>query len=698
MFSQLDAKNVPRTGATLVPAGLGSSYVALVDELRSREARWCLPLPVHASSAATQRLVREAGLELPTWERPLPSSEGRSAEDVIDAWEVPRFADSGRGHVIAGRDSSLAWPAIVFAAVHGRSIALVDDVTSAIAPAAARAPSSITVWLAPEQITWTLTSALLSKHDSSRIPFGFVTGRNPIEVWSWLFRRSLATELYRDYRGILVVDDDAARDTEMPAKADVFAHDEVDSERFEQFSQRSDDVALMRLHSRESCGRLGTGLLCGRAEHEPDDWSNRVVPGCAGGRPCIWTADPRFSGMLEIGKMRAAHLVIASCASLRLAHAMTDFYYSLGLTAFAGTARSYVSATRMVCSGQQMLALATQLVLMGESIGCLTLHMNEFLEHTRNDLPTFVMLGDPEDRPGLAAPSELPPRFESLVNLDSTAHHPSRARGLSSPSSGDTAVIHGRLRAADTAGVLLESWTTALDGSATRDVLAQLSAEIVGDLGRIDQRDSLWLSNAYPRRHHEIHSYSECESCRQRVIHYRRELFGGEHRFMGICERCGIIFDGPSLELRCRLICPEHVIAGESFDFGVEVENVAATSVIAASLSISQGDSFGWLDLPRIWMASPPLESRVSWRTSLLIPASLPALVHNVRAFVLVDGELWALSQPIISGGRPAGVSMAVDHRDRRELETHRPDAASANRPSAHGETSRARGTARRQR
>lgn len=658
-----------------IPNTEGRTIAGTIAQARRQLGEWVVPLLPGKTSAGTAHLLDHAGMSALRRIK-VPITEALDAEGLALDLGAAAGSGPGEGAVIALDNEAFAWPAAIFAAACKRSFRLVDDLQQAIRQTKRDGARSLTLFAPPSEFTPSRLDLLHDSTDTPHIPFGIVTGRDDDEVWSWLLRRMFATQLYREHQGIAVYGSDSEVGF-FDSEAGFHSESDADSQTLEELTEAQRDSVILKFHTKESCGFFGRGIICGLPDREPrfEAGASSAAPGCVSGKRCLWGSQAR----LPFQQIDAAHLLSLSCSSLRLGAHLTDLNYSLGLNAFAGRVRSYISPTRFVFVDKLVTYFAYRLYRSGESLGSIASYLNAFVKFTSSDFPCFALLGDPEDRPRLEAcegesiASQL--EFKALCKTmrDSPGNHFSLAdvrleqdanwerRAQSQPEQHEPVTqpydtILNNLRMFDQfnffiGGLKEIPHEVHRDKQADERLLLKLFEQLVSQWAMMDAQKSFWLSNFYTTNEpfHLISRSGACPYCGETVNQHKvGDLQAGWSRLIHICPRCGIIADVPTTEITYRLDAPERVTPGQSFVIDLELNGLEETHIVGCAVSLNHSLAFGWKEFPQTWVERTYQKRALTWRKSVTIPESFPAMVYHLRAFLLLDGVPWFLSRPLI--------------------------------------------------
>ena len=649
----------------LSPACTSGAILArgAVDAYRRFGVRRLL-LPDADGAGRTLALVRGSVVPVIHSEPPKDELTGDADRIAMELGAAPPDR-SDVGVVICPEGHAFQWPAAVFAGFFRRRLRPASDLREAIRDELRRGPRSVTLFAPVASLDPVTLSSLWPPDAPGETLAGVVTGRNENEVWAWLVRRTFAENLYQDHRKLFALGGETWGETHHPDDA-VVTEGAMTAGDIARLTHSVWDTVALQFHSKESCGLLGPGLFCGLPDHDLRLGPGEIaaLPGCVRTGACIWGDRPR----VRMAAIRAAHLCVISCSSLRFALHLADLRCSLGLAAFAGSIRSMISPIRFTFSIPILPMLMYEILHCGTHTGRVAADLNRVMHHFRIDRSPYVLLGDPED---LVMAERALRRKDVFTQLDFSGaldEKPMTSTGgdiHSAPSDfideqRRIVIARDNLRVHEEAGFfpirldelpVAETAGNTTAGPNARDELCTKMVQIARKWAEEDCKHSYWLTQKYGLMRGYFHRWQStgvCRVCKEICQVYSRGIPGEWLRFVEICARCGLISDLPDVGFEANLIAPPTALSGSSFEATLVIRTKSASSMIAASISVSHAWQFGWHDLPTVF--ADPITSCPTRRfvTTLSVPPSTPALIYHLRAYVMVDCTPGFLTQPLV--------------------------------------------------
>jgi hypothetical protein len=397
-------------------------------------------------------------------------------------------AGSGDGRpgapVVFAVDGPWAPPAQLLAALRGARFVLARDATAMLAAAAealgdradADRPASLTFAASPRELDARVlleTARLCGLEDRARpwtaVPHGFLTARDPAAA-SALVVRAAAYSARRPPRDVVLLRTELRDLGSEAAGLTVATKPQASLDRLNQ-AWAAGPVGILSFvgHARDDVLYITGGGICGMApalcdagpraaqaagagaaaaaaasaagDSAPGDAADAHLPCCAYGTPCY-----RAGESVPAWDVRAACVFLNSCMTCKLDRAIFDLDYTLTAAFLDGWSAAVVGSPLMTDGREFQSILFTHLVRAGLSVGEATLKTNQATAQTGIDIPSMVLLGDPELRlpTAAAAAAAASPRVVSLPGASPPVAAPPVAPAAI-PRAADIAVGEGPL-------------------------------------------------------------------------------------------------------------------------------------------------------------------------------------------------------------------------------------------------------------
>lgn len=624
---------------------------------------WKFPYLRSFEAVPTAQLLQGASITPCKEELPHSSKQPGDVETCIKQIESLKTGTDGDTIVIALESDPYRWAAALFATYTERPFVVVTSPAEVIACAKRRLARSFTLFAHPDAIDHQTIADLLEQTYGQQLLWGLVTGRSEADVWLWLIRRFLCELLYTQFEECLVIGHDPK--WRPPESKRYIPESELTDDILRDLVETPRAAIVAEFHSKESCGRFGSGILCSLPATLPTHVSDMAnFPGCAFGQKCLWGDGARVA----VHRIRSAHFVAMSCSSLRLRNRLSNIHCTLGLSIFSGYLRSYIAPYRFIFGHPALLTVAHTLLEMGFSVGAVAWELNAFLRGARLDRPAFLLLGDPEDTiSGREAVHHIPSEECTYLKEDYQDVLPTTNFPNADGFQYSYEEVRFNLMRYATSGMFLQPlpqawdkiacstrWDHVVESGATSvgQLLKRASTHIVRALGTADATTNLWFSQLYGQhitKHGIATAVTHCPNCGSQAYSYVRKATAASWcRIVRLCGRCGIVEDCEPQQWQWSLDAPETLLSGQPLTVILRGEGKIPKRIVAAAVSLGHAIQFRWMQFPLVNVCTRSNMQRVHWTHTLSVPSDFPALVYYLRAFLLVDGVPHFLSRPLI--------------------------------------------------
>lgn len=602
-----------------------------------KSKKTCVPMTPEELVALTQWFPRLPQIN-PAIGRIPPSDQRREIDNILGARKSRRFvASSNRRFDDAARLLALGTSA---------RLEFVDDLEDAIPIAAYEGSSSAVLFSEPHEVTEAVLAKTWRGIENDSV-FGFVPARSPSEARHWVTKRLLANIIYSEHRGVSLY----VRDLSIE-----FFQNQIGVVTESQFCDLHAQsiavprqITLFEFHAKECCAKFNDFVFCGKPSTPVIANGLQAIPGCCCGSDCVWPY-----ARVPIGCIDSAHIVAVSCGSLRLSNNLFVDAVGLGLNAFAGRTRSYLSANRFLCTNSMISAYAVDIMHSATSLGAVWKSLNEFLVVGKSDSPSFVLLGDPDDAIDLRLATE-----QSQDPRSGTESRTSIERAFSRRA-GQTHEKDFRECPPSSYGVIGAS--SIRDGSELEKLVPTELVEELGSDRRMpaliewivaqDNRDGLWLPLKYSKGQRRVlGSTVDCPNCGRSAVVHEHLLETNCTRIFVNCPLCGIISDFPQgLGKSCELASPLRIRRNESFEAIASLDTGICGNVEWAicGFSLIHCTRFGFPEFEHFPVRIDQGVHIINAAIAGTVPKTAYPFAYWIRATWLSDRGLFWLSRPLI--------------------------------------------------
>lgn len=427
------------TGSGLGGSGLGvvvvkspGEYARLIPQTAAGG-----PLPVLDPGPRALGVLKDGlGLEVSDY-----CGGGAARGPALDPARIPaRDTACGGGArpgapMVFAVDGPWAPPAQLLAALRGARFVLARDATAMLAAAAealgdradADRPASLTFAASPRELDARVlleAARLCGLEDRARpwtaVPHGFLTARDPAAA-SAVVVRAAAYSARRPPRDVVLLRTELRDLGSEAAGLTVATKPQASLDRLNQAGAAGPLGILSFVgHARDDVLYITGGGICGMSpalcdagpraaqaagagaaaagDSAPGGAAGLQLPCCAYGAPCY-----RAGESVPAWDVRAACVFLNSCMTCKLDRAIFDLDYTLTAAFLDGWPAAVVGSPLMTDGREFQSILFTHLVRAGLSVGEATLKTNQATAQTGIDIPSMVLLGDPELRLPTAA-------------------------------------------------------------------------------------------------------------------------------------------------------------------------------------------------------------------------------------------------------------------------------------------------------
>ncbi|MEZ4313114.1 MAG: hypothetical protein R3F14_34265 [Polyangiaceae bacterium] len=541
--------------------------------------------------------------------------------------------------------SRYAQSARLCASLLGRDFILANALLSAVEEAAGVGADSLLLFGAPADFTEPVVAELW-RREREGLLFGLVPSRSLREACEWIAKRFFHDLLFESHTGtLMLVRDESAGSLE--GEAGVIAESAFGQPEAEQ-AQSAHELLVSELHAKECCARFNDFVFCGAPEVRTEAgtyWAPTrtlpvATPGCGEGRGCVWPM-PR----LPVRSLVASHVVAVSCGSVRLDNNLFDADFGLGLNTFHGPARSLIGPVRFVVCTPLTPAYLADIARSGARLGDVNRLANSLQLDSSTDSPSFVLLGDPEDRVSVLRADDPVWTTASSVEGRVGAPAPPPPGAPGSPSA---------VRARPSEPIEQPSAEPvpeeilAFAGLATGGSLEGLLER----LAYADNRQGCWLTLKYGQagsKHQVLPGMRPCLWCSTPSTVYRRTAATREWVREAVnCPRCGVVSDSPAgVYGDYDIAIPETVACGETMVVRARGARRLVGDNWAGILSLIHCTAFGWESFETESVSLLDLPEERVLRMAPRVPSSVYPFSFWLRAVWLSrEGLVW-LSRPL---------------------------------------------------
>jgi hypothetical protein len=589
----------------------------------------------------TEKLARNSFLKSLVVDIPVDWRNAHNSQTRNEATVAASASGFQSSCVVVSLDSEFTKvPAALFALSTGRRLVTCNDLGQAIRSVVASGAESALLFGSPDVLSQSLLTIVWNACRNHGLRIGLVPSRTRAEADWWVAKRLLGEELYRDYKGLLIL---ARENSSNSFEDQLFT---ISENRFDESSatKLKDPLQLLlaEFHAKECCAKYNSHVFCGMPRNiTSSNWntSNVAIPQCVLGAKCIW---PHHQ--IRAADLSTCHTIAVSCGSLRLKDRLFHVDVGLGLNIFSGTPRSYISPVRFVVSNSFLSTSLVDFALAGVPLGEIVNEANNLLSATRSDSDCFVLLGDPEDR----------------VNVDfALAGNPSNAPLLHQSSRIIPAIATDDF--SDVQVVLVGEDPLSIDSvkigipqelnqSKCQVTHVPESQQLLSPLLRQDNRDGLWLPLTYGGHHSVSDLVVSCLWCNGPCVVYDRSCQESLwSRDVVNCPKCGIIADVPDgMYGNCTILGPETIECGSEVEFTARHLWPIYGGNAACAFSLIHCTLFGWPEFerekPRL---SQCIEGEFDVSLRLAVPTETYAFGYWIRSFWITSNGLSWLSKPL---------------------------------------------------
>ncbi|MCL6450241.1 MAG: hypothetical protein K6T75_02980 [Acetobacteraceae bacterium] len=358
------------------------------------------PVPVLAGGAAGyDPVARFGGRPAPSTHGPGPASHGDLEREAL---LLARRLPGTNCPVVAQRDDPFLAVAAVHAVRHGRPLQVVDDlqglcrvlaqsdslpgsVTIAAHPALLDAPALYRLQLAAER--GGSRGAVVS------VPYGVLTGASLASASLLPLKSSGPLPLSGE--DVLLFGCTGVPTVHQDGVLHVLDRAAVQREGLHWLRKSTIRCLGAYGHGNEDIVYCGPDVLCSGCDAEPGGVAATArVPHCRRGHPC----HRALRDHLGVQTLRAEVVALFSCLGVAPAGNNLEAEASIGMRALDGWARAVVASFRTHFARPPVLTLFLLLLNSGRPLGECVLVCNNAVVSARDDLPPFLLAGDPELR------------------------------------------------------------------------------------------------------------------------------------------------------------------------------------------------------------------------------------------------------------------------------------------------------------